>query len=198
MGVSNTTTITIQGAVNSLPGSTGIEISDGTFNVAGGFNIPGTSLVVEALTTTQVSTPSVIAQSIILEMSSSDKGQNNFNKPFQVFVNSLTHPSVTFAQDWTCGSYYVNGTIQTTNGIWITFTGANISTTNTDYCCVENIDYCNCFTARGLPAPAECNTCTTWSCDVTGFIIGWVIGAILLITMLGVACTLLWVDFFSG
>jgi len=189
--------VSIGGSLSGIGVET-IQISRVNVSVQGSINATNAELIITPLTLTSLSAKTVAVQSVQLIMGQPDMGESNFGVSFQIIRSSpCTFPN-NFVQNWTCGSYRVNDTISTTQGLSLIIHGQNLTTKDSDYCCFRNLDLCTCASVKGSPMPQECQVmCQGLDCDTAGVVIGWIIGAILILAILSVACTLFLRDFLA-
>jgi hypothetical protein len=183
----------------SLTSVTEIYFSFYNVIINGDIKLNNSPLTIAAITLTTISAQSATISLVQLQMLGVDTGSYNLNKKWHPLnLNSHFNGSVSFTKEWSCGSYYVTPTINTTNGITISLSGANLTIQDSPYCCFESIDECDCAQLSHNPIPSYCIApCTEWICDKTGFVVGWVIGAIFIVAILSVACFLFCSDFIS-
>jgi len=197
-GTTNNTEITIDGSLTQT-GLGYISFAHVNVTIAGQVNAPNSVLTIEAITNTQIRAPAISVRNATLVMLPTDMGQSNLNKTFHILVvpSHITFPYV-FEQEWTCGNYKVNPTINTGAGLSIILHAPYLQVDHDQYCCFEGIDNCTCAPYSGKPLPIECQpSCTGWICDTAGFIAGWVVGGVLATALLSVSCMLFVRDFIA-
>jgi len=196
LGANQTSTVKIAGSILAV-GAQNITFTNCIVSV-GAINAPTSTLTIGAITATTVNAKSISAESVTLKMLPIDQGQFHFQHSLQIFslsspiifpVNSTSN--IVFEKDWVCGNYNVNYTISTTKGLSIILNGNPLTTADAQYCCFEQIDVCSCV-FNGAPLPSQCATpdlCDVYLCNQSSFVLGWIIGAVLAVFLLGTACT---------
>jgi len=193
LGANQNSTVKIAGSILAV-GAQNITFTYCTVSV-GAINAPTTTLTIGAITATTVYAKSISAESVTLKMLPIDQGQFNFQRSFQIF--SLSSPitiPVNFEKDWVCGNYNVSYTTSTTQGLSIILNGNPLTAADAQYCCFELIDVCSCV-GNGKPLPSQCTPtptpalCEVYLCNQTAFVLGWIIGAVLAVFLLGLTCT---------
>jgi len=197
LGANQSSTVKIVGSILAV-GAQNITFTNCIVSV-GAINAPTTTLTIGGITATTVYAKSISAESVTLKMLPIDQGQFHFHHSFQIFslssppiifpVNSTSN--IVFEKDWVCGTYNVNYTISTTKGLSIILNGNPLTTADAQYCCFELIDVCSCvgngaLPAQCVPTPAPCDV---YLCNQTSFVLGWIIGAVLAVFLLGLTCT---------
>jgi len=198
-GESNVTAmIEIDGSVVGLPGASFL-FSYSTVTIKGGINAPNTDLTIEAITVTSLTVPSVIVRSVILVMEQIDMGNSHLGVPYQIFQAPASTLLVKFLQEWSCGNYQVTANISTSKGLSVILNAPPLTINDNQYCCFENMDFCVCAMSSSSSIPPECvQPCVGWVCDTAGVVAGWVVGGVMAVVILSVACTLLARDFIDA
>jgi len=197
-GTTNNTVITIDGSLTQT-GLGYISFAHANVTIQGQVNAPNSVLTIEAITNTQIRAPAFSVQNATLDMLPTDMGQSNLNTNFHILLvpSPITFPCV-FEQEWTCGNYKVNATINTSAGLSIILHAPYLQVDHDQYCCFESIDSCTCAPYTGKPLPIECQpVCIGWICDTAGFVVGWVVGGVLATALLSVSCLLFVRDFIA-
>jgi len=163
----------------------GCAVSVGNGNSSQGINAPGTNITIGAITITTIKA-SISAKSVILRMDPIDQGQSKFNTYHVIQTTSPINFPVIYEQGWVCGNYTVNAIISTTSGVSVTLSGNPLTIQQDEYCCFE-----------GNPPVCIPYSCNGWICDRVGFIVGWVIGAIIGGAVMIVSCSLFICDFMA-